>query len=152
MRNWNNFALNIFPAYSSRFQTTYEELKQKRRDGNGTSAKGFPDYLWGIETSSFCDSTGLGYRVSRLPMRNWNYLLRLQLLLCILKFPDYLWGIETNQGQNSAGLQYAVSRLPMRNWNSLHSGNCWRYRRHQVSRLPMRNWNKNYGSTKVSLQ
>jgi len=73
MRNWNahwasNLLLNVIPC----FQTTYEELKRSPHWVICRSC-GLPDYLWGIETTSFLIVFPLSLQASRLPMRNWNW-------------------------------------------------------------------------------
>ena len=75
----------------------------------------------------------------RLPMRNWNYLQRMNRKQYI-QILDYLWGIETKIFHQKLDQCLWDFRLPMRNWNE---GNL---DAHIVPvldfRLPMRNWNK----------
>jgi len=75
-----------------------------------------PDYLWGIETWLVLDWRVLGYKASRLPMRNWNRRQSWKKIIC-RGLPDYLWGIETLRFQNIS-IHIPASRLPMRNWNT----------------------------------
>jgi len=76
MRNWNLPPSVKSPKLS--FQTTYEELKQVKRQAIDDLNKLLPDYLWGIETWIQRKFRGI-LPASRLPMRNWN-LVSLQLL------------------------------------------------------------------------
>ncbi len=96
MRNWNYH----YPCKStlpSRFQTTYEELKQL--SGRELDLlKQLPDYLWGIET-----------RLSRL--RPWHP----------ARFQTTYEELKPFRELDASGIEPA-SRLPMRNWNYGLSG------------------------------
>jgi len=107
-----------------RFQTTYEELKQRR----------FRQFLY------------IHQGASRLPMRNWNSDLVKKTGL-LKRLPDYLWGIETLEFNIDDPL-FVASRLPMRNWNSNLNGN--NFHRFSASRLPMRNWNRSLTRKEIS--
>jgi len=140
MRNWNSQWWWFSPEDIPSFQTTYEELKLLLVSFSRSRSLSLPDYLWGIETSIrrrderesywlpdylwgietlLMPMTAGSFRepASRLPMRNWNYVL--------------YWVSDHHA--------YRASRLPMRNWNSWFPSVSWS--RSLASRLPMRNWN-----------
>jgi len=116
MRNWNVCPEPI-TILVMRFQTTYEELKLKLRQvlNRRFRLRFQTTYeelkLWSIFQVRYF------HFASRLPMRNWNYVL--------------YWVSDHHA--------YRASRLPMRNWNSWFPSVSWS--RSLASRLPMRNWN-----------
>jgi len=144
MRNWNTYHTELSRLSSSRFQTTYEELKlvnyiifcgriqsfqttyEELKHVSSISLECFsklPDYLWGIETTATRVTALKAVFASRLPMRNWNVRLAPSPSAKLL-LPDYLWGIETqvvehgNGGGGVAGFQttYEELKLSMIRW------------------------------------
>ena len=99
----------LSPAYLWGIETDFWRFW---KEGPGWS----PAYLWGIETILRRLILWPLFRVSSLPMRNWNGSLTF-----------------------TAGKLTKVSSLPMRNWNHYKRWKTGTWR--TVSSLPMRNWN-----------
>jgi len=120
MRNWNLAQVTDFglgselPDYLWGIETSRTRFLWIRKQE-------LPDYLWGIETAPCCSSPFVFNSASRLPMRNWNQILRCEYhLVCeasrlpmrnwnkifiseslyLVSLPDYLWGIETSPPQS----------------------------------------------------
>jgi len=136
MRNWNH-CISILSRCSRRFQTTYEELKQRGRNFKRSSlcASRLPMRNWNI----FQSHSRLFLRwASRLPMRNWN-----QSNSSRYRHRNRFQTTYEELKPLCTSARFSVllaSRLPMRNWNSsCRSG--WHARLLMASRLPMRNWN-----------
>ncbi len=166
MRNWNSNAWQrdrqertwlpdylwgietyacLVPRRFSGFQTTYEELKQRKgRNLGGLERRRFQttyEELKPIETKS---GTTV-YVASRLPMRNWNKASLKRRYSFAL--PDYLWGIETRQLNWWRG----NLRLPDYPWGIETSTTKVMLRKMLASRLPMRNWNRLERNSPISV-
>jgi len=117
MRNWNQ-CQELERSQKYRFQTTYEELKHRKREMSKEKiplASRLPMRNWNRSSRWFWPLTSFGFQTTYEELKLW-----IMLLIYAgktLPLPDYLWGIETTKTPARRPLHESASRLPMRNWN-----------------------------------
>ena len=116
MRNWNTLPFCKSESIAPCFYSTYEELKQRRRDKIWRRHKGFYSTYEELKPFPIC----------LVQVNSWSFYSTYEelkpprerpLSVLMIAFLQYLWGIETRSDNMAGTGKEFVFTVPMRNWN-----------------------------------